>query len=124
MVQFTAIQTEYNGYLFRSRLEARWAVFFDALGIEYEYEPEGIVLSDGTQYLPDFYLPDFKCYFEVKRKSIKGTEEEKGQSLKPATVGGQIPGQVLSALETRWTMTSISSARKSMTVAAEATKTK
>lgn len=77
MEQFTAIQTEYNGYLFRSRLEARWAVFFDALGIEYEYEPEGIVLSDGTQYLPDFYLPDFKCYFEVKRKSIKGTEEEK-----------------------------------------------
>ena len=77
MSQFTAIQTEYNGYLFRSRLEARWAVFFDAMGIEYEYEPEGIVLSDGTQYLPDFYLPDFRCYFEVKRKSIKGTEEEK-----------------------------------------------
>ena len=52
-------------------------MFFDALGIEYEYEPEGIVLSDGSLYLPDFYLPDFKCYFEVKRKSIKGTEEEK-----------------------------------------------
>lgn len=48
MSQFTAIQTEYNGYLFRSRLEARWAVFFDAMGIEYEYEPEGIVLSDGS----------------------------------------------------------------------------
>lgn len=77
MSQFTAIQTEYNGYLFRSRLEARWAVFFDAMGIEYEYEPEGIVLSDGSLYLPDFYLPDFKCYFEVKRKSVKGTEEEK-----------------------------------------------
>ena len=30
-----AIETEYNGYRFRSRLEARWAVFFDALGIEY-----------------------------------------------------------------------------------------
>ena len=77
MSQFTAIQTEYNGYLFRSRLEARWAVFFDAMGIEYEYEPEGIVLSDGSLYLPDFYLPDFKCCFEVKRKSVKGTEEEK-----------------------------------------------
>lgn len=77
MSQFTAIQAEYNGYLFRSRLEARWAVFFDAMGIEYEYEPEGIVLSDGSLYLPDFYLPDFKCYFEVKRKSVKGTEEEK-----------------------------------------------
>ena len=52
---------KFRGYLFRSRLEARWAVFFDALGIQWEYEPEGIVLSDGTHYLPDFYLPDFHC---------------------------------------------------------------
>ena len=29
-----AIETEYCGYRFRSRLEARWAVFLDALGIE------------------------------------------------------------------------------------------
>ena len=35
------IETYYNGYRFRSRLEARWAVFFDALGVPYEYEPEG-----------------------------------------------------------------------------------
>ena len=63
MSEFKAIQTEYKGYLFRSRLEARWAVFFDAMGIEWEYEPEGIVLSDGTNYLPDFYLPHFHCYF-------------------------------------------------------------
>lgn len=77
MSSFKAIETEYKGYLFRSRLEARWAVFFDNLGITWEYEPEGIVLSDGSQYLPDFYLPQFHCYFEVKRKSIKGTDEEK-----------------------------------------------
>ena len=70
-----AIETEYNGYRFRSRLEARWAVFFESLGIQYEYEPEGLVLSDGTWYLPDFYLPQFGCYFEVKRMGLKGTEE-------------------------------------------------
>lgn len=70
-----AIETEYKGYKFRSRLEARWAVFFDILGIRWEYEPEGIVLNDGTSYLPDFYLIDFCCYFEVKRKGIKGTDE-------------------------------------------------
>lgn len=52
-----AIETSYGGYRFRSRLEARWAVFFDALGITWEYEPEGYVLSDGTCYLPDFWLP-------------------------------------------------------------------
>ena len=60
------IATHYNGYRFRSRLEARWAVFFDAAGIEYEYEPEGYVLSDGTCYLPDFYLPWFHMYVEIK----------------------------------------------------------
>lgn len=42
-----AIQTEYKGYLFRSRLEARWAVFFDACGIAWEYEPEGYDLGNG-----------------------------------------------------------------------------
>ena len=49
-----AIETEYNGYKFRSRLEARWAVFFDALGVFYEYEPEGFQIDDSTYYLPDF----------------------------------------------------------------------
>ena len=60
------IETFYNGYRFRSRLEARWAVFFDAAKIKYHYEPEGFVLSDGTHYLPDFYLDDFELYVEIK----------------------------------------------------------
>ena len=51
-----AIPTEYKGYRFRSRLEARWAVFFDACGVEWEYEPEGYDLGDGLYYLPDFLL--------------------------------------------------------------------
>lgn len=51
-----AIETRYKGYHFRSRLEARWAVFFDALGIEWQYEPEGFELPSG-KYLPDFFLP-------------------------------------------------------------------
>ena len=53
------IETYYNGYRFRSRLEARWAVFFDALGVKYEYEPEGFKLPSGRMYLPDFRV---KCY--------------------------------------------------------------
>lgn len=52
-----AIETKYKGYRFRSRLEARWAVFFDALDLIWEYEPEGY--TDGeSNYLPDFYLPE------------------------------------------------------------------
>ncbi len=54
-----AIETIYNGHKFRSRTEARWAVFFDALGVEYEYEPQGFTLPSGAQYLPDFKV---KCY--------------------------------------------------------------
>jgi hypothetical protein len=54
-----AIETRYKGYRFRSRLEARWAVFFDAIDVRWEYEPQGFRLSDGTMYLPDFHLPGF-----------------------------------------------------------------
>lgn len=61
-----AIETNYNGYRFRSRLEARWAVFFDKAGIKYKYETEGFKTSNGLYYLPDFYLPDLKVFVEVK----------------------------------------------------------
>ena len=66
------IPTEYKGHLFRSRLEARWAVFFDACGVEWEYEPEGFDLGDGVRYLPDFLLhgvagrADGDLFVEVK----------------------------------------------------------
>ena len=68
-----AIQTHYKGYYFRSRLEARWAVFFEHLGIEYQYEPEGfekeMYYDDDSKilrYLPDFYLPKLNTWVEVK----------------------------------------------------------
>lgn len=70
-----AIETEYNGYRFRSRLEARWAVFFDAYGIEYEYEKEGFEVStpDGiVRYLPDFYFPQYDMWGEVKGVTDRG----------------------------------------------------
>jgi hypothetical protein len=76
-----AIQTVYNGYRFRSRLEARWAVFFDALGIKWEYEPEGFEFSDGVKYLPDFLLTDFGVYAEVKPKQLTETEYKKSAHL-------------------------------------------
>lgn len=69
-----AIPTEYKGYRFRSRLEARWAVFFDTCGVEWEYEPEGYDLGNGLYYLPDFLLHGVQgraegdLYVEVKGK--------------------------------------------------------
>jgi hypothetical protein len=66
-----AIETVYAGYRFRSRLEARWAVFFDAAGIKWDYEPEGFYL-DGVRYLPDFFLLDQEIYIEIKPRGFYG----------------------------------------------------
>jgi hypothetical protein len=60
-----AIETEYRHYRFRSRTEARWAVFLDAAGIGWRYEFEGFNVH-GNYYLPDFFLPELKTFLEVK----------------------------------------------------------
>jgi hypothetical protein len=44
--------TLYQGIKFRSRLEARWAAFFDQIRTPWTYEP-----FDGNSYIPDFLLP-------------------------------------------------------------------
>jgi len=68
-----SIETQYKGYRFRSRLEARWAVFFDHLGISWGYEVEG--LQSATL---GFYLPDFTIYNvnRIHRLEIKPIEPD------------------------------------------------
>lgn len=72
-----AIETIYKGYRMRSRLEARWGIFFDALDIKWEYEKEGFKLREGIQYLPDFWLPELKYWIEIKGQDPTPEEEEK-----------------------------------------------
>ncbi len=99
------IETTYRGCRFRSRIEARWAVFFDTLGIKWWYEPEGFALRfdyedfaaewdmteeelldegvpqtfrhlDGKEY---WYLPDFylpELNFWIEIKGPNPTKEE------------------------------------------------
>ena len=62
------IQTRYRGYKFRSRLEAKWCVLFEALGLEYEYEPEGYRVV-GESYLPDFRVLSWDAWIECKPKA-------------------------------------------------------
>jgi hypothetical protein len=78
-----AIPTVYKGIQFRSRLEARWAVFFDLLGWVWKYEP-----FDLEGWIPDFALGsksepvlveikpvfDFHCdvALEINRTSFTG----------------------------------------------------
>ncbi|MEU9183354.1 hypothetical protein AB0D14_02050 [Streptomyces sp. NPDC048484] len=100
-MEIPSIETRYADHRFRSRLEARWAVFFDTLGIPWQYEPQGfelIPLPAGLlkkmkdewlrepeeddrghlgNYLPDFYLPKQEAWFEVKGVTPKGREWER-----------------------------------------------
>lgn len=80
------IQTFYKGYHFRSRLEARYAVFFDALGWEWLYEDEGYWLGETLgNYLPDFFLPKFKLFVEVKGEAPSDLELAKCRALRTLT---------------------------------------
>lgn len=87
------IETRYAGCRFRSRLEARWAVFFDHLGIHWEYEPEGYQLQSGW-YLPDFRLHGLGgdgegkpyVWFEVKPDTDEASDPRWGELAMDAPV--------------------------------------
>lgn len=69
--QIPSKPTVFSGIQYRSRLEARWAVFFTSLKINFSYE--SIVFEQpGTEitYTPDFVIPtrykNTSFYIEVK----------------------------------------------------------
>jgi hypothetical protein len=75
---FKPIETRYKGCWFRSRLEARWAVFFDNIGCKWEYEPEGFNLGNRMYYLPDFLIHDVTGRFNGDLwVEVKGYMSEK-----------------------------------------------
>lgn len=80
MKDIRAIETEWNGYRFRSRTEARWAVFMDCLSVAYEYEVQGFELG-GTRYLPDFWLPGDQAWMEIKGTAPTPEEDKKAELL-------------------------------------------
>jgi hypothetical protein len=55
------IPTTYRGVRFRSRIEARWAAFFDALGWPWSYEPIDL----------DYYIPDFILTFAAGHVAVE-----------------------------------------------------
>lgn len=56
---------EYNGIKYRSTYEVRFARMLDAAGVRFQYEPDRFDLGS-TSYMPDFYLPEYGLYIEVK----------------------------------------------------------
>lgn len=93
MAEYTiaAKETRYNSILFRSRLEARYALMFDILGIQYQYEPEKFDTPTGP-YIPDFWIASIgdwdydplKCrgsYWEIKGPVPDATDLSKTRYL-------------------------------------------
>jgi hypothetical protein len=80
-----ALETHYKGYRFRSRLEARWAIYFDTIGLKWEYEKEGYNLGSAGTYLPDFWLSQVNMWAEVKPQEFNQEENEKAKALANST---------------------------------------
>lgn len=68
-----SVPVRYANVTFRSKLEARWALFFDLLGVPWEYEPQGFVIEvrklsvigNGSYVRGSFaYLPDFRITYD------------------------------------------------------------
>lgn len=51
-----SIPTEYDGIMYKSKLEAKWALFFDLINIQHWYEGVQWLGDDGATYTPDFMI--------------------------------------------------------------------
>jgi len=98
-----ALPTMRNGWHFRSRLEARWALLMDALGVPWVYEPYTFDIHYGSQaltagtlnlpgvkarrcyYTPDFWLPGRGVWVEIKGAYPTVMEVTKARGLAQVT---------------------------------------
>jgi hypothetical protein len=55
----------YADTVFPSLPYARWALFFDDLGMPWRFRAVSFVLGSGTTYLPDFWLPGVRTWFQI-----------------------------------------------------------
>ena len=75
MENFKGKETLYGGVRYRSKQEAKWSFILDFLCLRQMYEPTTVTGWNGTIYKPDFYLPDFGVYAEVKTNT-EGIQNE------------------------------------------------
>lgn len=81
MTEYTiaAIPTVYRGRRYRSRLEARWAAFFDLVGWRHEYEPFDLGL-----WSPDFLIHGAQCGLLVEVKPIAAIDWDLAKRISQA----------------------------------------
>lgn len=79
------LPTTYDRVRFRSRIEARWAIAFDSCGLRFTHEPDGFGMRMSGAYLPDFYVPKWRAFLEVKPGEPTAEEVDKCQQLAAST---------------------------------------
>lgn len=89
-----AIPTRYNGIQFRSRLEAKWAAFFDGMGWRWEYEP-----LDLRGWIPDFALIGHKTTLVEVRPITNLTEPLAVQAIERAKAANDSRGVLFVGVE-------------------------
>lgn len=92
MAEYTvaSIETNYKGRQYRSRLEARWASFFDVCKWSFEYEP-----CDLGSWSPDFLLRGHTSQILVEIKPIVAFDKETGRKMARATKQANFHGDLL-----------------------------
>lgn len=83
------IPTTYESSNFRSRLEARWAAFFDLIGWRWTYEP-----MDASGYIPDFLIHGDRPFF-VEVGPCVGRDAYRAKAEKPLRVASELQHDVL-----------------------------
>lgn len=84
-----AIPTVYGARQFRSRLEAKWASFFDQAGWQFEYEP-----FDLGEWSPDFLLRG-KTQVLVEVKPIGALDQDTADRMARAATAANWDGELL-----------------------------
>ena len=56
----------HKGYTLKSRHEHAWALWFDWEGVEWAYELKKFRGNPVGVYTPDFYLPKYNVFVEIK----------------------------------------------------------
>jgi len=99
-----SVATEYNGTLFRSRLEARWAVFLTEANIKFDYERYFVRARDGSyRGVPDFTLPGRMPFFaEAKGFSNKIIFDRLLALARAASGGLVVLGHIPGPTESLW----------------------
>lgn len=89
LIKWSKFSGFHNGTWMRCiNSEGVFARQLDSVGIQWIYEPRRFRLSWGATYFPDFYLPEFDIWIEVKgymralaQRKIESFREETGKTL-------------------------------------------